>query len=312
METLRDRTEKIKNSLLSRLMGVRVYALVGKSGTGKSFRARLLAEKYGIPYMIDDGLLINDKRIMAGKSAKKEKLYVSAIKTALFDDPQHRKEVKSAIKKENIKKILLIGTSEKMVNKVTRRLGLPPVSRVIKIEDIASREDIEKAIHARYKEGKHIIPVPSIEVKRDYAHIFSSHIRILFKSPMTLRKDKKKIFEKAVVTPEFANEQSKGHIVISESALGQMVIHCIDEYDCEIEVIKISVRKDRKGYRIKVIIGADYGRQLGGSLHDLQGYVLDKIERFTGILIEEVSIEIAKVSPRKKASSSKQRANRKF
>ena len=32
--------------------------------------------------MIDDGLLINGNRIIAGKSAKKEKLYMGAIKTA--------------------------------------------------------------------------------------------------------------------------------------------------------------------------------------------------------------------------------------
>ena len=32
-----------------RLQGMHVYALVGKSGTGKSFRAKLLAEKIGVP-----------------------------------------------------------------------------------------------------------------------------------------------------------------------------------------------------------------------------------------------------------------------
>ena len=49
-----------------------VYALVGKSGTGKSFRAKLLAEKIGISYIIDDGLLIYGDTILAGRSAKQE------------------------------------------------------------------------------------------------------------------------------------------------------------------------------------------------------------------------------------------------
>ena len=53
-----------------RLQGIQVFALVGKSGTGKSFRAKLLAEKLGVPYIIDDGLLIHDTTILAGKSAK--------------------------------------------------------------------------------------------------------------------------------------------------------------------------------------------------------------------------------------------------
>ena len=63
-----------------RLQGMHVYALVGKSGTGNSFRAKLLAEKIGVPYIVDDGLLIHDNTILAGKSAKQEKNYISAIK----------------------------------------------------------------------------------------------------------------------------------------------------------------------------------------------------------------------------------------
>lgn len=298
--------EKLKNvfsSVLTILGGISVYALIGKSGTGKSFRARLLAEKYNIPYMIDDGLLINDNRIIAGKSAKKEKLYMGAIKTALFDDPEHRMDVRDTIKREKVRKILLIGTSEKMVNKMVGRLGLPPVSKIIRIEDIASREEIDKAIQARYSEGKHIIPVPSIEVKTDYSHILSDSIKILFRKSFGFKKETQ-IFEKAVVTPEFATEKKRGTVKISEAALSQMILHCIDEYDCEIKVIKIAVKRERRGYRIKIYIEAGYGSQLGGSLHDLQAYVLDKVERFTGILIEEVSIEVSKVSKWKKKTNS--------
>jgi len=287
---------------MSVFSGVYVYALIGKSGTGKSFRARLLAEKYNIPYMIDDGLLINDNRIIAGKSAKKEKLYMAAIKTALFDDPQHRLEVRETIKREKIRKILLIGTSEKMVKKMTQRLGLPPVNKIIRIEDIASREEIDKAIKARYSEGKHIIPVPSIEVKTDYAHILQDSIKILFRKSFGFRNETQ-IFEKAVVTPEFDDEKKRGRVRISEAALSQMILHCIDEYDCDINVIKISVKRERRGYGIKIYIEAGYRNQLGGSLHDLQAYVLDKVERFTGIIIEEVDIEIAKVSKWKKRIS---------
>ena len=54
-----------------RFKGITVYALVGKSGTGKSFRAKLLAEKIGIPYVIDDGLLIHGETILAGWMATK-------------------------------------------------------------------------------------------------------------------------------------------------------------------------------------------------------------------------------------------------
>ena len=63
-------------NLLWLMRGVRVFALVGESGTGKSFRAKLVAQKYGIDMIIDDGLLINGDAIIAGKSAKDRKSVV--------------------------------------------------------------------------------------------------------------------------------------------------------------------------------------------------------------------------------------------
>ena len=94
-----------------------VYALVGESGTGKSFRSKLLAEQYNINAIIDDGLLIQDEKIIAGHSAKREKTYMGAVRAALFDDKEHRDSVAKVLKKAHLKKILILGTSEKMVMK---------------------------------------------------------------------------------------------------------------------------------------------------------------------------------------------------
>ncbi|MEE0885920.1 MAG: hypothetical protein UIB61_03365, partial [Treponema sp.] len=110
-----------------------VFALVGESGTGKSFRAKLIAEKYGIDAIIDDGLLIQNDKILAGHSAKREKTYMGAVRVALFDDKDHRDEVAKAWKKARIKKLLILGTSEKMVMKIATRLQLPQPQKIIHI-----------------------------------------------------------------------------------------------------------------------------------------------------------------------------------
>ena len=39
---------------------MRVYAFVGPSGTGKSYRAQMVAGENNISYIIDDGLLVNE------------------------------------------------------------------------------------------------------------------------------------------------------------------------------------------------------------------------------------------------------------
>ena len=291
-------------SIFSRLAnrGIQVYALVGESGTGKSFRAKLLTQKYGIKALIDDGLLIQDDKILAGKSAKHEKTYMGAVRVALFDDKEHRDQVARVLQKNKIKSILLIGTSEKMVQKIALRLQLPPPQKIIKIEEIASREDIEKAIRSRQIEGKHVIPVPAIEVKRSYPRIFYKSIReFLSKSKVRITgKKEATLSEKSIVTPEFSK---KGRIEISEAALSQMTLHCVCEFDKEIRVKKLTIRTDSHGYRLIITVDVPFGKQRTGLIHNLQQYIIDNIERYTGILVEEVSIIIDKITAATAAST---------
>jgi len=216
--------------------GVKVYALVGDSGTGKSFRAKLLAQKYGIQLIVDDGLLIRDDKILAGQSAKREQTFLAAVRVALFDNKAHRDEIARVLQSEQFKKILILGTSEKMVEKIAVRLQLPQPFKIIKIEDIASQEDIERAIRSRRVEGKHVIPVPSIEIKRNYPQIFYDHVRVFLKGRKNLLSSNvtmSKVYEKSVVRPEFSK---KGRVTISEAALSQMVIHCVGEFDPAVSI----------------------------------------------------------------------------
>ena len=286
-------------NIFSRLTnhGLTVFALVGESGTGKSFRAKLLAQKHGIDAIIDDGLLIQNDKILAGRTAKHEKTYMGAVRIALFDDKQHRDQVAKALQTNKIKKLLIIGTSEKMAQKITSRLQIPLPSKIIKIEDIANREEIEKAIRSRQIEGKHVIPVPAIEVKKSYSQIFHDSIKDLaVKSSFKFLKKKQSVLEKSIVTPEFSK---KGRIEISEAALSQMAMHCVSEFSPEIRIKKLSIKTDSRGYRLIVTIDVPFGRQLTGEIHSLQHYVIENIEKYTGILIEEVSIIIDKITVNK-------------
>ncbi|WP_318662113.1 hypothetical protein [Treponema sp.] len=286
------------SNLLKKFSGISVMALVGESGTGKSFKSKLLAQKYGIDAIIDDGLLIKDDKILGGKSAKTEKTYMGAVRIALFDDKEHRDEIARILKKTHIKKILLLGTSEKMVIKIAARLQLPQPSKIIKIEDIATREEIDKAIRSRQVEGKHVIPVPAIEIKRNYSQIFYDSIKVFFSRPGLFFARKfgsgnSKTFEKSVVRPEFSK---KGRISISEAALTQMTMHCVQEFDSNIRIKKFSIKTDARGYRLVITIDVPFGKQLTGEIYKMQQYIIDNIEKYTGILIEEVSIIIDKIT----------------
>lgn len=282
-------------SIKMKFSPIQVFALVGESGTGKSFRSKIVAEENGIHAIIDDGLFILDDKIMAGHTAKKEKTYMGAVRAALFDDKAQRDEVAKAMKQAKIKKILLLGTSEKMVMKIAMRLQLPQPSKIINIKDIASEEEIQKAIKSRQVEGKHVIPVPSIEVKKSYPQIFSNSLQELFNRKNKKQKNSSMMIEKSVVKPEFSK---KGRIEISEAALTQMVMHCVQETEPEIVIKKIQIKTNAHGYKVVITIDVPFGTQLTGKIHKLQSYIIDQIESFTGILIEEVSIIIDKITKR--------------
>ncbi|MCL2276848.1 MAG: hypothetical protein FWC21_03030 [Treponema sp.] len=275
----------------------KIFALTGESGTGKSFHAKFVAQKYRIDFIIDDGLLIKDNRILAGHSAKKEKSFLAAVKVALFDEKSHRDEVARRLQNEKYRRILILGTSEKMVHKIASRLQLPPVGKLIKIEDIATQEEIDKAIRTRRIEGKHVIPVPSQEIKKNYPNIFYDAIRIFQKRKTGAQVQIgigpiPTLHEKSLVRPEYSKH---GRVIISETALIQLVTYFVDEYNKEIKIKTILVKHAEMGYRIVMTIDIPYGIQLGGNIHELQQNVIDNIERYTGILIEEINIIIDKV-----------------
>jgi ABC-type dipeptide/oligopeptide/nickel transport system ATPase component len=182
----------------------RIFALVGKSGTGKSFKARQVARRFRIDLIVDDGLLIRGQKIIAGRSAKKEKGILSAIKTAVFANPDQIEEVRRALAEQVYSRVLIIGTSRKMVQRIASTLGLLPIHRVISITEVATRDEINRALKIRSEQGKHIIPVPGVEIKRSYPHIFFESVKILLKARKGLRKGEEEIVEKTVVRPEYS------------------------------------------------------------------------------------------------------------
>ena len=79
---------------------VKAYAFVGPSGTGKSYRAQMVAGEQGIKYIIDDGLLVSENEVLAGISAKKAPTKVETVRNAIF--LMKRKESKCKLPSKNI------------------------------------------------------------------------------------------------------------------------------------------------------------------------------------------------------------------
>lgn len=270
-----------------------VFALVGASGTGKSYRAKPLAKQLNADLIIDDGLLIYGEKILAGQSAKKEKNFLSAVKTALFEDKLHRDKVAKALQEYKYKKILILGTSEKMVNKIADRLQLDKPKKIIMIEDIATAEEIEIARNSRKIEGKHVIPVPSLEIQRSYPQIFYDKVRLFFKNKNQIVRSKQAaLFEKSVVRPEF----SKTAVVkMPEENLKASIRKYAEEFDRRIILKEISAELAENGYSVVLTVDFPFSTRLTELIHKLQKFIIEKIELSESTAISDVNIIIDKI-----------------
>ena len=282
--------KKLKSAFRPRVKGakqVEVYALVGKAGTGKSFRARLVADTHQIPAIIDDGLLIYGGKIIAGRSAKEKDHYIAAVKTAMFNEPEHREAMIRALSAARFPKILLLGTSDRMILRNCLTLGLPEPRKIIRIEEIASREKIAEAIRSRKTKGQHVIPLPVVEVKQAYPKLIAHAIKVWF-DHMVHRNH----YEKTVVRPGY---QRRGDVTISESALAQMILHCVREKVPSAEIRRVRIKHQVEGYEIKMDLSLAYGEQAAHSCEELRDYTIRKIEEFSGITICKLQLHIESV-----------------
>ena len=113
-----------------------VVALIGPPGTGKSDRALVVAYENHASCIIDDGILIYRNRLVAGASAKKEASKVAAVRRAIFQDPKQVQDVKTALARIRPERILVLGTSDRMVIRITAALDLPEPTKYVHIDPV--------------------------------------------------------------------------------------------------------------------------------------------------------------------------------
>ena len=271
-----------------------VIALVGPSGTGKSHRALIVAHEHNVSMIVDDGLLIADSKIIAGYSAKKEPSKIRAVKRAIFMDEEHAKEVREAIRKNSPERILILGTSTNMVQKIVDVLELPVISQIVRIEDIASPAEIAKARESRLKEGKHIIPVPTIELKPHFSGYLIDPLEIFFKkSQQSLRR---KLGEKSIIRPTFSYY---GKLLISDSAIAAIVDYVATSDVTITKTSQINIKNSlekEKGISITLDVTIKYGNPLWEIVHKAQYRIKQMVEYMTGMVVKEVNIEVKRLS----------------
>lgn len=276
-----------------------VVAFVGPSGTGKSHRAIGVAFANKCDAIIDDGLLIKGTKILAGTSAKNEDNRVQAVKRAIFTDAEHAKVVREALHNPDngIQRLLIIATSDKMIEKIVAKLeALKPVKTVY-IHDIATKEEIKKARYSRLHDGKHIVPVPSVELKPHFTGYFADLPYNIFS------KDRKKTntSDRSIVRPAFS---FYGKLLVADDAIDDIVKIVAQETDGVAALTKARLRRrsdSSKGLIIRIEVILYYGEKIQGITKRLQAHIKQKVEYMTAMTVKNVDVSVRSLQVRKKA-----------
>ena len=275
---------------------MKTYAFVGPSGTGKSYRAQMVANEKGIDYIIDDGLLISGNEVVAGISAKKAPTKKETVKNALFQNEERKKEIQKAIKKRKPNSILILGTSDGMVKKIAENLEFEPITETIYITDVATEEEMAMARDIRVHQGKHVIPVPTFALKKD----FSGYLL----DPLQIFKSKGKgqapyVSEKSIIRPTFSY---MGNFKISDTVFKQIIDYVVDKTEGVHKIHRAIIKKHEElndGIYIYIEVIINYGYNINETMQLLKKKIVKEIEKITAMNVLSMEIVVKGVNVEK-------------
>ena len=263
---------------------IKVYAFVGPSGTGKSYRAQMVASEKNINFIIDDGLLIKDNEVIAGESAKKAPTKIETVKHALFYREEEKQEIIKALKKYKPESILILGTSDGMVKKIAENLGLPEISETIYITDVATKQEMETARRIRVTEGKHVIPVPTFQIKKDFSGYLLDPLQI-FKSKG--KDEAPYISEKSIIRPTFSY---LGKFTISDSVFKDIIINVATKVKGVHKIMRIRIENYGEGVKLYMEVTVVYGTNVVKDIKNFKEKARKEIEKLTAMNVVELDV----------------------
>lgn len=270
-----------------------IISFTGKSGTGKSYNAIRIAVERKIEAIIDDGLFIYKGQVIAGSSAKKCPTRAAAMRAALFDSEKHAESVKRAIARCKPERLMIIGTSDKMVNWIIKALDLHEPDERLYIEDFTTEEDRELAYHSRHDEGKHVIPAPMGELKHDFAGYFMNP-RQFFQNLVGGNQGKEYNSSRdfTVVRPQFSYS---GKFTISVQVIRDIVRINADDFKTFLSIVRINQHGGANKLNIDIDVKLLRNKRAIKACKKFQKRVFTEVESITSFSMNGVNIRIAKL-----------------
>ena len=167
--------------------------------------------------------------------------------------------------------------------------------KYIYIQDVASNEEINLAVHIRKSEGKHVIPVPTFAIKREFSGYFLDPLKRL---PINRKKARetrnikeagaiKELEDRTVVRPTFSY---LGNFTISRAAVDQLVGIAAMKIPNVVNIVGIKTDYSTVGLRLDIQLSIQYGCKIHHVLEEVLTCIKEEVERQTAMNLLAVDV----------------------
>ena len=176
-----------------------------------------------------------------------------------------------------------------MVQKIAANLGLPEITHTTYINEVATQEEMETARKIRVTEGKHVIPVPTFEIKKDFSGYLLDPLQI-FKTKG--RGNKPYISEKSIIRPTFSY---MGNFTISDTVFRQILEYLVSKTPGIYKVQKIRVDNFGEGVRLQMDVTVVYGFNVIEGIKNFKSKAKKEIEKLTAMNVEDFEVVVKNI-----------------
>ena len=150
---------------------------------------------------------------------------------------------------------------------------------------------MEKARFYRLKQGKHIIPVPTIELKPHFSGYLVDPLQTFFKRSRTKRR---RLGEKSIVRPVFSYY---GKLSIDDSVIKNIVRAVVSREESVSKVGHIRVQhryvgEEDQGLDIACEVTLSYGGHIPSLIEGAREKARRAVEFMTGMVVHEINIVV--------------------
>jgi uncharacterized alkaline shock family protein YloU len=151
---------------------------------------------------------------------------------------------------------------------------------------VTTEEERRIAGKSRYKMGEHVIPVPMVQLKRDFAGYFMNPVRLFKNIAMD---DSDQQGERTVMRPAFSYF---GKFEISENVLEDIIMITAGKYGGIMKVTNFYNNRNSSSLDIILVMNVRTANGLMEKCRSLQGEIKAAIEQMTAFSVNHVNVEI--------------------